>query len=104
MMEETNADPTGEYITVELMVEFYLRHRPDPIQTLVAFLINKEHLEEGQELKRFMQIAAANFLSSLDTKGELRVVLSDARFNKQIIMLDEIQAVSILAPDDMERV
>jgi len=49
-----------------------------------------------------MQIVAVNILEPLDQKREHRVVFSDSRYNKFVVMTDEIQAVSILAPDEQE--
>lgn len=80
--------------------EIYLKGREDPVRTNATFEFKKEMLTEGQELEDFMQVAVNHLLTTIDIVREHRYMLSDERFNKFIALTDEMQAVSILAPDE----
>lgn len=101
MMKERDNDSAGKVI-VNLTYEIYLKGREEPINQLVTFEIDPAHLDEGQELDDFMQIAVKHALQTIDTVGEHRLIYSDERFNKGIYLTEHIQAITILAPDEAE--
>jgi hypothetical protein len=99
MMKETNnnGDPK---VRVNVDVLVYLKYREEPIRQLVTFELDPTHLDEDQELEDFMQIALRHVLATIDVVREHRLILSDERFNKGVFLTEQIQAISILAPDE----
>lgn len=98
-MRERNG-PGGETIQQTIQYEVYLRGREEPISLNVSFELRKELFEEGQELDNLMQMATQHLLGTIDVVREHRWILSDEKFNKFVILADELQAVSILAPEE----
>ena len=99
MMKETNNESTGK-VVVNVTYLVYLKGRDEPVNQIVSFELDPDHLETGAELESFMQIAIRHALSTLDVVREHRLILSDERFNKGIYLTDQIQAINILAPDE----
>jgi hypothetical protein len=91
-----------EFLPVDLMVEFRLRQRDDPLYCLITVNVHP-HWAASKTVHDLMEVAGEMVLSEIDTVGTHRLVFTDQRHNKHIIILSEIQAVSILAPDEMPR-
>jgi hypothetical protein len=100
MMKERGNNTDAETFTIDLAQEIYLRGREEPMRINSTFEIRKETLTEGHEIEDLMSIATTHLLATIDVVREHRYILSDRRFNKFISLTDEIQAVSILAPDE----
>ncbi|MDE2101185.1 MAG: hypothetical protein KGL39_28325 [Patescibacteria group bacterium] len=93
-------DDIAKNITVRMQLEFYLRNRQDPLQVFSAFEVPRDALEDEEDpvdiLMFYMESA---ILTVIDTRGEERMVFTDERNTKYVVMRDEIQAISALAPD-----
>jgi hypothetical protein len=100
MTDDPHPGDQDERIKVDTLFEFYLRHRDDALQVPLTFNFNRELLDEGAELADFQSVCVNTVLSILDAKAGTRMVFSDRKFNKFVIMTDDVQAVSILAPEE----
>lgn len=100
MRERNNSSEPSDLAAINMTFEVYLKHRESPVNVNATFEIRKEVLKDGSELESLMQVAANHILSTIDVVAEHRLIFSDERFNKMFFMTDEIQAVSILAPDE----
>ena len=100
MRDEQNPDPMVDKVRIDTVYEFYLKGRDDPVQVPSTFEFNKDLLDDGVELSDFQSICVNTALSALDNRWTGRMVFSDRRFNKFVIFTDEVQAVSVLAPDE----
>lgn len=89
-----------ELIEIDLAVEFYLRHRDDPLVCFVAIQIHPNFARE-HSVRDLMNLATDFLLTEIDTRGTHRLVLADSRQNRRVILMSEIQSVSILAPDKL---
>lgn len=92
-----------EAIDFDIMVEFYLRHRDDPLYRLMSVSVSPSAIERhGSEavIHTIMVQATTDLLDSIDTKGQTRFVVVDAKHNHHIVMVDELQSITILAPDE----
>ena len=85
-------------ITIDVLIEIYLKHRADPMSVMATFRIHTGIFDDVDELEMFTGITLTTIMEILDTKGEQRYVFSDSRYNKTIVLVDEIQAISVLAP------
>lgn len=93
--------PEESTVSIDVILSVYLKDRDDPIQTPVTYEIPKDVLkDEGDELSDFMQVCLQHILQTIDTVREHRLIFSDRRFNKFIFLTDEVQGISILAPDE----
>lgn len=99
MLEEAN-DGDEKMIVLDLQVEFYLKARAEPVQAFVTYRIKAQHLDPGDEVMDFMNIVTASLLNDLDKSSAHLLILSDRRWNKQVIFQDQIQSISLLAPDN----
>ncbi len=99
MMKEPNNEATNK-VKVNIDVEVYLVGREEPVRQVVTYELDPSHLDAGEELEDFMQIAQRHILATLDVVREHRLILSDERFNKGIYLTEHVQAVTILAPDE----
>lgn len=97
-MHERNS-PGGDTFEQTIVYEVYLKGRDEPVAVNATFELRKETLEDGKELEGMMQIATNHLMATLDVVREHRFILSDERFNKFVFLTEEMQAVSILAPD-----
>lgn len=90
----------SDFLPVDLMVEFKLKGREDALQCLIKVNISEEWSAESS-VHDLMNIAAQMVLEEIDTVGTHRLVFTDSRHSKHIILMDEIQAVLIHAPDKL---
>lgn len=96
-----NEDATGtDMVMADITYLVYLKGRDEPVNFNATLQFSREHLHEGTELQNLMDLAASHVLGTIDIVREHRYILSDRRFNKGIFLTDEIQAISILAPDE----
>jgi hypothetical protein len=98
MMREPQIPDDAQVVTIDVGMEIYLRQRPDPLHILGTFQFNASHLDHDDLLESFMAIVTHTCKNVLNSKDELRFVLSDRNANKFIIEAEEIQAISLLAP------
>lgn len=98
MYESDMTDETPK-IKVDVTMEIYLQGKDDPIRPVITFCFDRTRLEEGNELSSFMNIATLTLKEIWDRKSEPWFILSDRLFNKFVIPTDQVQGVSILAPD-----
>ena len=99
MMRETNG-PDGETAQIDVTYLVYLHGREDPVNVPATFDLRKEILNEGKELENFAQVAVNHILGTIDIVREHRLIFSDRLFNKFIFLTDQVQAVSVLVPDE----
>ena len=92
--------PEGDRAEIDIEYFIYLKQREDPINFIATFDLRKEVLREGQELEDMMQVAAQHILATIDVVGEHRLIFSDSKFNKFISMTEEVQGISIMAPEE----
>ncbi len=97
---DEDEDEEEELLDKDLMVEFYLKGRADPLVSMVSFKMRKSHLEDEGRVARLMHMATISLLEPMDTVGQHRMILADTRENKWIVMTDQIQAITILIPDE----
>jgi hypothetical protein len=71
---------------------------PDPLRLMGIFLGAPAEPESMEEL---MMVAHHDLLGDLDTSGMERLVLHDENYNIYIIIIKEIQSISIMAPDKL---
>lgn len=103
MMEDSAAKGAeeGEFIVIDLQLEFYMDAREDPISAFTTYKIHKQHLsDETEELQDFMNIVLMHILHDIDDLNSDALVLSDRNHNKYVIRKQPIQSVSILAPSE----
>lgn len=100
MMRERGSDNTEETFVIDLPQEIYLSGRDDPIRVNSTFELRKEMIDKDCPVADVMSIATKHLLATIDVVSEHRYILSDSRDNKFIFMTSELQAVSILAPDE----
>ncbi len=93
-------DDEVEPLKCELGVQFLLRNRVDPLFCVITVNIHPEFLKDNG-MEELLDLAASHVLEEIDTVGMHRLVFTDARFNKHVILMSEIQAISILAPDKL---
>lgn len=98
MAEETTDDT--EHVELDLMIEFYLKGRDDPMPTFATIRFAKEKISAEKVVQDVMDFTLHFLLSVLDTVGEHRYVVRDQRRNVAVILTSEIQAFSVLAPDE----
>lgn len=98
MMREPNVPDDASVVVIDVGMEVYLRHRPDPIHVLGTFQFNLDHLDQEDLLESFMGIVTQTCKSVMNSKDDLRFVLSDRNSNKFMIETAEIQGISLLAP------
>ena len=106
MMKETNPGE-GELVCVDVQIYIYLKDRPDPLDLNVTFKLLKAHLEvddDGQPLEdpveMFMDIVVNTFHTAMNDREKKRLILSDQKWNKFLVNVDDIQAVSLMTPTD----
>ena len=100
-MKERKQDETDETFQIDIPQEIYLRHRDEPIHINSTFVLRKDSIEQPDSpLEEVMHMATSHLLSTIDVVREHRYILSDQRHNKFILLTDELQGVSILAPDE----
>jgi hypothetical protein len=89
-------------VSIDLVHEFYLRSRDDPYQARFTISVDAEAVEAISEVGvlGLMETAQRQLDEMLFTKGATTITLVDSRSNMQTVLIEEIQAVSILAPDD----
>lgn len=102
MMRQKGQDASeSELMVIDLPFEFYLKGRDDPVVIPTSWQIRREILnDEGDELMDFMQLCLLSMLEVIDTVGQHRIVLSDRKFNKSVILTDQVQGISLLAPEE----
>jgi hypothetical protein len=100
MMRDEKRESYDGTIIVDATYEFYLRGRDDPIQVPATFQFNADMLDAGEELSDFQSICVNTVLALMDNKAAHRMVFSDRMFNKIVIVTDDVQAVSVLAPSE----
>lgn len=93
-------EPEGDVLHCELGVQFILRGRIEPLFCIITVNITAEFLEDNG-MAELLDTAVGHLLEEIDTVGMHRLVFTDARFNKHVIFLSEIQAISVLAPDKL---
>jgi hypothetical protein len=98
MTDDPHPSDQDERIKIDTLFEFYLRGRDDPLHVPLTFNFKRELLDEGVELADFQSVCVNTVLSIIDAKAGQRMVFSDRKFNKFVIVTDDVQAVSILAP------
>lgn len=98
MMRDEKRDSYDSTIAIDAVYEFYLKGRDDPVMIPATFQFDPAMLDEGDELPDFQSICVNTVLALLDHKGATRMVFSDRNFNKSVVLVDEVQAVSVLAP------
>jgi hypothetical protein len=100
-MKERRADETDETFSIDIPQEIYLRYRDEPIHINSTFELRKDSIDNPDApLQEVMHMATSHLLSTIDVVREHRYILSDRRHNKFILLTDELQGVSILAPDE----
>lgn len=99
MIRETE-DHEGEKIVVTVPYEVYLAGRDDSIHAMGSFEIRKSIISEEYLIDSIMYYVLNHIRGTFETVGETRFVLSDERFNKFYFKADQIQAVSVSAPDE----
>lgn len=90
--------PDAQAVAVDIPFEIYLKGKEEPVHFLTTYRIPTEALGEDK-LNDVMQVVVRHVLSTLDTVGEHRLLLSDRRQNKFISLVSDIASISILAPD-----
>ncbi len=100
MMREPDLPSGAITVTIDVTMEVYLKDRQDPISYIGTFFFNRDHLNEDALLESFMSIVTRTLRSVIDDRSETMFILSDVRSNKFLILTDEIQAISILAPSE----
>lgn len=98
MMRENDIPEDAQRVTIDLGMEVYLRHRPDPINLVGTFQFGAHHLDPEDLLESFMTIVTHTVKNVMNSRDEHRFVLSDRNANKFVIETSEIQAMSLLAP------
>lgn len=98
MTDDPHPSDQDERLKIDTLFEFYLRGRDDPLTVPLTFNFRRELLDEGVELADFQSVCVNTVLAQIDAKAGMRMVFSDRMFNKFVIVTDDIQAVSILAP------
>jgi len=98
MMREPNIPEDASAVIIDVGMELYLRHRPDPLHILGTFQFNVEHLDPDDLLESFMGIVTQTLKSVMNSKDEQRFILSDRLANKFMVETAEIQSISLLAP------
>lgn len=91
-------DPDEFAIAIELVHEFYLKDRDDPYQARFRLMVGPDQLAEAG-VSGLMATAQHHLDEMLFTRGAVSITLSDERKNYYTVLVDEIQSVSILAPD-----
>ena len=86
--------------TIDVEQEVYLRNRDEPVRVNTTFELLKESIDKDEPVVSVMNFATHHLLNTIDVVKEHRYMLSDSRHNKFIFLTDQIQAVSILAPDE----
>lgn len=85
--------------SIDLPVEFYLKDRSDPVYALVEIHVTKDVIEHEQGKDALMELATTHIMTKLNSRNELWVVLQSKNGTRQVIVLDELQSLSILPPD-----
>lgn len=98
MMREPNIPDDVKQVIIDVGMEIYLRHRPDPINLIGTFQFGVHHLDSDDLLESFMGIVTHTVKGVMNSKEDHRFVLSDRHSNKFVIETAEIQAMSLLAP------
>lgn len=86
-------------VTLDVHYEVYLRYRDDPILVLATFELDRSIFTSADEpFDVFIRMAQGHVLGNIDTH-EHRLVFEDGKSNTGIGLTDEIQWISILAPE-----
>lgn len=99
-MTQRGTDDATETFTIDLAQSVYIKGREEPINVNTTFVINKETIDADQPMASLMEIATNHLLRTIDVVREHRYILSDGRHSTFVFMTDEIQSVSLLAPDE----
>ena len=89
-----------ETFVIDLEQEIYLRYRDEPLRVNTTFELLKESINTDEPVASVVNFATHHLMNTIDVVREHRYMLSDGRHNKFVFMTDDIQAVSILAPDE----
>lgn len=88
-----------DMISVPVGVEFYLKHRDEPLFVNAMTQVSQIIIEKG--MKPFMDATRDSVLAELDSVQAHWVTFKDDRNNIRVVMLDQIQSISILIPDEL---
>lgn len=94
--------PNAPTIILDVPFEIYLKGREEPVHFLGTYAIPAEILSEAQDAKLndVMQVVIQHILGTIDTVGAHRLILSDRRESKFVVLTDSIASISVLAPDE----
>lgn len=90
-------DIDDEQATVPLnfMIEIHFKDRVDPLIWPLRITVT----ENVRSIEEVMDHAHAFLTSILDSRSHDHILIVDPMYNHHMIMRDEIQSMSILAPD-----
>lgn len=97
MMEPEEIGVDGEILPVDFTVEIYLKNRTDPIHYFMTVGIPPVI----ETVAQLMQWAYSEIMSDVDSRSAAFLTFEDLRHNHFTVVLQEIQAVNILAPDQL---
>jgi 1,2-phenylacetyl-CoA epoxidase PaaB subunit len=89
-----------ETFAIDVAEEVYLKGREEPVRVNTTFELRKDSINRETPVEDVMGMATSHCLATFDVRAEHRYILSDQRHNKFIFLTDEVQGVSILAPDE----
>jgi len=99
LIKEPNIPEGAQTVTLDVTLEVYLKNRPDPLNLVGTFYFNRDHLEDDDLVESFMGIVSNTIRSAVMDRSSPLLVLSDSLGNKFFLELNEVQAISALAPD-----
>lgn len=80
---------------LNMMLEVYVLNRTDPLIWPMRMEINRK----VTKVEQVMDFAYAHINAILDSRSEDHILLVDDRYNHHLIFRDQVQVVSIQAPD-----
>lgn len=100
MITQQGLEDDEPFAIIPLHFEFYYAHREQPMLVLTSFKVRAEALRSSTDsVKTLMGMIEGSILGWLDTRGEERMVFSDSRNNRRVILREGLQSISALAPD-----
>ena len=88
--------PTGEF-SVTADIEIFLRGREDPrrIRIKEGFEFDEPPEEDIDMHTMTLLWAEEHIMRQIDTNGMLRLIIADENENLHILMIDQIQSISV---------
>ncbi|MEM3097544.1 MAG: hypothetical protein QXU32_02345 [Nitrososphaerales archaeon] len=99
-MKEPFMSSEANPIAVDVMLEVYLKHKEESLKYVATFYFDSNHLDEDNLAESFMDMVVRTLVDTINDNTEPHIIMSDASYNKFLVNIDYIQAISMFAPSE----